>query len=98
MAAGTNRPWASAIDSATMRKRSKLFVDGRLVLFPGLIILCGVLFVHGVFNSFCFVLLGVGLYLALRAQFAFYPWLIDDFQSEMAFPYELPDVGGRRDN
>ena len=72
--------------------------DGRLILFPGLIILCGVLFVHGVFNSFCFVLLGVGLYLALRAQFAFFPWLIDDFQSEMAFPYELPDVGGHRDH
>ena len=98
MAAGTNRPWARPIDSATMRKRSKLFVDGRLILFPGLIILCGVLFVHGVFNSFCFVLLGVGLYLALRAQFAFFPWLIDDFQSEMAFPYELPDVGGHRDH
>ena len=81
-----------------MRKRSKLFVDGRLILFPGLIILCGVLFVHGVFNSFCFVLLGVGLYLALRAQFAFFPWLIDDFQSEMAFPYELTDVGGHRDH
>ncbi len=81
-----------------MRKRSKLFVDGRLILFPGLIILCGVLFVHGVFNSFCFVLLGVGLYLALRAQFAFFPWLIDDFQSEMAFPYELSDVGGHRDH
>ena len=81
-----------------MRKRSKLFVDGRLILFPGLIILCGVLFVHGVFNSFCFVLLGVGLYLALRAQFAFFPWLIDDFQSEMAFPYELPDVGAHRDH
>ena len=46
----------------------------------------------------CFVLLGVGLYLALRAQFAFFPWLIDDFQSEMAFPYELPDVGGHRDH
>jgi hypothetical protein len=63
-----------------------------LILFPGLIILCGVLFVHGVFNSFCFVMLGVAVYLAARAQFAYFPWVIDDFQSEMAFPYELADV------
>jgi hypothetical protein len=92
MAAATNRPRTNPINSATMRKRSKLFVDGRLVLFPGLLILCGVLFVHGVFNSSCFVLAGCGVYLVLRAQFAYFPWIIDDFQSEMAYPYEYHDV------
>ena len=74
-----------------MRKRSKLFVDGRLLVFP-LAFGVGALFVRG-WTSLIFLGVAALIYALERWQFANFPWFIDDIQAEMALSYELTDVG-----
>ena len=85
----TNRAWATPINSATMRKRSKLFVDGRLLVFPAAF-LGGALFVPGS-TSLWFIAIGLASYAVAKALFMRWPWLIDDVQDEMTHPYEMAD-------
>ncbi len=91
----TKREWATPINSATMRKRSKLFVDGRLIIFPASCLVGGI-FVPGT-TSIYFILTGFVLYGLAKALFMRWPWLIDDIQAEMTFPYELADRAPRKD-
>jgi len=85
----TKREWATPINSSTMRKRSKLFVDGRLIIFPAACIAGGI-FVPGTISIY-FIVTGFVLYALAKALFMRWPWFIDDIQAEIAFPYELAD-------
>ena len=88
---GAKREWVTPVNSATMRKRSKLFVDGRLIVFPAAFIVGGI-FVPGT-TSLYFLAIGFVIYALERSLFMRWPWFIDDMQAEMAYPYELADVG-----
>jgi hypothetical protein len=89
--AAAKREWATPINSASMRKQSIAFVDGRLLPFPAAFFV-GAVFTPGT-TSLNFVAIGAVCYLLARALFMRAPWAIDDVLAELAYHYELPDIG-----
>jgi hypothetical protein len=85
------REWTTSINRAAMLKQSIAFVDPRMLPFPGACFV-GAVLTPGT-TSFYFIIAMVVTYLLARAQYLRWPWAIDDLLAEMAYHYELPDIG-----
>jgi hypothetical protein len=85
------REWATTINSATMRKQSIAFIDGRLLVFPA-VFFVGAVFTPGT-TSFYFIAIAAASYGLARALYMRAPWAIDDCLAEYAYHYVLPDIG-----
>ncbi|MGH7707200.1 MAG: hypothetical protein ACREM8_02805 [Vulcanimicrobiaceae bacterium] len=88
----SERPWSSPIPSATIKPRHKFGIDGRLLLVP-ILFPCAVatIFAHGMIQ-FAFIAGTLLLWLIAKAVWEWNPWIIDDFQREIALPHAMTDT------